>query len=50
MDVMHERWASLDVHKATVIACVRLMTGGKVKPRVPDVRYEDRGFWRCWPG
>jgi transposase len=30
MDVMHERCAGLDVHKATVVACVRLMTGGKV--------------------
>src|SRR5580692_44042 len=30
MDVMHERCAGLDVHKATVVACVRLITGGKV--------------------
>ena len=45
MDVTHERCAGLDVHKATVVACVRLMTGGKVKPRVPDVRYEDGGAY-----
>src|SRR5215472_9569056 len=30
MDVMHERVAGLDVHKATIVACVRLMVGGKV--------------------
>jgi transposase len=30
MDVMHERCAGLDVHKAKIVACVRLMTGGKV--------------------
>jgi transposase len=30
MDVIHERCAGLDVHKATIVACVRSMTGGKV--------------------
>lgn len=30
MEVMHKRVAGLDVHKATVVACVRLMTGRKV--------------------
>jgi transposase len=30
MDIMHERCAGLDVHKATIVACVRLMIGGKV--------------------
>jgi transposase len=30
MDVMHERVAGLDVHKAMIVACVRLMAGGKV--------------------
>ena len=30
MEVMHERVAGLDVHKATVVACVRLVTGGKL--------------------
>ena len=29
MDVMHERVAGLDVHKETVVACVRIMEGGK---------------------
>jgi transposase len=30
MDVLHERVAGLDVHKATIVACVRTMNGGKV--------------------
>lgn len=30
MDVMHERVAGLDVHKETIVACVRTMAGGKV--------------------
>ena len=31
MDVMFERVAGLDVHKATVVAAVRIILGGKVK-------------------
>src|ERR1700721_2401236 len=31
MEVMHERVAGLDVHKATIVACVRVMSEGKVK-------------------
>jgi transposase len=30
MDVMHERVAGLDVHKETVVACVRIAAAGKV--------------------
>jgi transposase len=30
MEVMHERVAGLDVHKAMVVACVRIMAGGKI--------------------
>src|SRR6516225_9303711 len=30
MDVMHERVAGLDVHKAMIVACVRIMAGGKI--------------------
>jgi transposase len=29
MDVMHERVAGLDVHKETIVACVRIMADGK---------------------
>jgi transposase len=31
MDVLHERVAGLDVHQATIVACVRSMDGGKVR-------------------
>jgi transposase len=31
MDVIHERVAGLDVHKAMIAACVRIMTAGKVE-------------------
>ncbi len=31
MEVMHERVAGLDVHKAKIVACVRIMSEGKVK-------------------
>jgi len=30
MDVMYERVAGLDVHKETIVACVRITAGGKV--------------------
>ena len=30
MEVIHPRCAGLDVHKATVVACVRLAEGGQV--------------------
>ncbi len=30
MEVMHERVAGLDVHKETVVCCVRIVAGGKV--------------------
>ena len=31
MDILHERVAGLDVHQATVVACVRRMDGAKVR-------------------
>lgn len=30
MDIMHERVAGLDVHKAIIVACIRLMVGGAI--------------------
>jgi transposase len=30
MEVLHERVAGLDVHKATIVACVRILSGSKV--------------------
>lgn len=34
MDVVHTRCAGLDVHKETVVACIRLVVDGKVKREV----------------
>ena len=34
MEVLHERCAGLDVHKKTVVACVRLARGGRVEKEV----------------
>ncbi len=31
MEIVHERAAGLDVHKDSVVACVRVMSGGKAK-------------------
>ncbi len=31
MDIIYERIAGLDVHKAMIVACVRIMAGGKVE-------------------
>ena len=31
MDIVHERVAGLDVHKAMIVACVRIVAGSKVK-------------------
>ena len=31
MEVMHERVAGLDVHKAMIVVCVRIMSAGKIK-------------------
>ena len=31
MDIIHERVADLDVHKAMVVACVRVMADGKAE-------------------
>jgi len=34
MEVLHERCAGLDVHKTTVVCCVRLARGGRVEKEV----------------
>ena len=44
MEVIHKRVAGLDVHKATVVACVRLMSGRKVEPGMSDLRDHDGGL------
>lgn len=34
MEVMYARCAGLDVHKETVVACVRIADGGQVSPSI----------------
>ena len=43
MEVMYPRCAGLDVHKETVVACVRIVEGGEVSRLV-------RTFARSTPG
>jgi transposase len=38
MEVIHERCAGLDVHQETVVACVRVVEGGKVSREVRTFR------------
>ena len=45
MDVMHERCAGLDVHKAMIVACVRLMSGGKVNRECRTFDTTTAGLW-----
>src|SRR3954466_2776493 len=56
MDVLHERVAGLDVHKATVVACVRVMAGAKVTRECRSFETTTAGLlelldwlkgWRC---
>jgi hypothetical protein len=43
MEVMHERVAGLDVHKAMIVACVRIMAGVVSRRRESAMLY---GRWR----
>src|SRR6202789_126137 len=44
MEIMHERVAGLDVHKAMIVACVRLMSGGKVERECRTSETTTRGL------
>ena len=44
MEVLYPRCAGLDVHKETVVACVRVAGGRHGQTRGPHVRDDDR---RC---
>ena len=44
MEVIHERCAGLDVHKETVVACVRLREGGEVRREVRRFATTTRGL------
>ena len=43
MEVLYPHCAGLDVHKETVVACVRHMVDGKVKTAVQTSRPRRRG-------
>ena len=44
MEVIHERCAGLDVHKETVVGCVRLRDGGEVRREVRRFATTTRGL------
>ena len=44
MEVLHPHCAGLDVHKASVVACVRHMMGGAVKREVRSVQTTTKGL------
>ena len=55
MNVMHERCAGLDVHKQTVVACLRVMAGAQVAREVRSFPTTTRGLlaladWLCEAG
>ena len=50
MEVIHERVAGLDVHKDSVVACVRIPRGARRSGSVAPSRRRRRGFRRCWRG
>jgi hypothetical protein len=43
MDVMHRRVAGLDVHKETVVACVRVDGRPQANARMPNFHHHDTG-------
>ncbi len=50
MEVIHKRAAGLDVHKATVVACVRLMSKRKVSRECRSFATTTEGLLACWRG
>ena len=45
MEVLHRRCAGLDVHKKTVVACIRIAEGGKVKREVREFGTATRALY-----
>ena len=45
MAVLHRRCAGLDVHKKTVVACIRIAEGGKVKREVREFGTATRALY-----
>src|SRR6476646_2143216 len=50
MKTLHKRCAGLDVHKAEVVACVRLISKRKVEREVRRSRRRHRDYWRLPSG
>jgi transposase len=50
MQVMYKRVAGLDVHKETVVACVRLMPGRKLTRECRTFATTTDGLLPCWRG
>jgi len=50
MEVLHERCAGLDVHKKTVVACVRLARDGGVEKEVRTFKTTTAICWRWGNG
>ena len=48
MEVIHPRCAGLDVHKETVVACVRLAVGDTVNREVKTFETTTSGLLRLW--
>jgi hypothetical protein len=46
MEVMHERVAGLDVHKATIVGAVRVQVGREVRSRKQRTREQTRHVQR----
>ena len=45
MEVLHRRCAGLDVHKKTVVACIRIAEGGKVQREVREFGTATRALY-----
>jgi hypothetical protein len=48
MELLHRRCCGLDVHKETVVACLRLAADGKVTTEVSPLRSLTRTAARSW--
>ncbi len=45
MELIHERCAGLDVHKKSVVACIRVATGGTVTRAIETFFDNDQGLY-----
>ena len=50
MEVLHQRCAGLDVHKATVVSCLRVQEGGRVRREVAAGGRPRRNSWHSVTG